>query len=176
MAEELEVLLYGNRELRKKSAPVESFGPELGTLVSHMISAMRRENGIGLAAPQLGVHQRVLIAHPGGHHGPEPLVFVNPEFLNTSSERCGFEEGCLSLPGITANVERPVAVNVRFQDLSGEERVLEDSDLLARILQHEHDHLEGILFVDHLSMLRRKLLAKKLKALAKRGASGASAA
>jgi peptide deformylase len=174
MSDELEILLYGNPELRQKSIPVEAFDEELNRLVDSMMTAMRRENGIGLAAAQVGVHRCVIIAHPGGRHGPQPLAFVNPELLATTAERCSFEEGCLSLPGITAKVDRPVGVRLRYQDLTGQERELEDDDLLARILQHEYDHLGGILFVDHLSLLRRKLIAKKLKALAKRGAAAAA--
>jgi peptide deformylase len=174
MTDELEILVYGNPELRKKSVPVVSFDDDLTRLVHSMMAAMRRENGIGLAAAQVGVHRRIIIAHPGGRHGAQPLAFVNPEFIATASERCSFEEGCLSLPGITAKVDRPVGVRVRYQDPTGQERQLDDDDLLARILQHEHDHLSGILFVDHLSLLRRKLIAKKLKTLAKRGAAAAA--
>lgn len=168
MSDELEVLLYGHPGLRQIAEPVERFDEELARLSDGMVRAMRRENGIGLAAPQVGVLKRMLIAYPGGVHGPDPIVFVNPEILETSGERCGYEEGCLSLPEITAKVDRPVRVKLRYQDLRGDEHAIEDDDLLARIVQHEHDHLEGRLFVDHLSMLRRKLIAKKLKALARR--------
>lgn len=168
MRDELEILLYGHPGLRDTSAPVERFDDRLRDLVDGMVRAMASEQGIGLAAPQVGVLERVLIAQPGGSYGPRVEVLVNPEITFLSEERDGFNEGCLSLPGITADVQRPVRIHVRFQDLDGRERELEDDGLLARIIQHEHDHLEGILFVDHLGMLRRKMIAKKLKALAKR--------
>ena len=172
MNDELEILLYGSAGLRRKSQPVEVFDDALRELVDQMTRAMIREQGIGLAAPQVDVHRRVLVAQPGGQHGMKVYALVNPEFTFLSKERDSFHEGCLSLPDITADVDRPVRVTVRYQDLDGKERELEDDGLLARIVQHEADHLEGILFVDHLSMLRRKLLAKKLKALTKRSRGG----
>jgi len=168
MRDELEILLYGHPRLRETSAPVEVFDDRLRDLVDGMVRAMASERGIGLAAPQVGVLERVLIAQPGGSYGLGVEVLVNPEITFQSQERDGFDEGCLSLPGITADVQRPVRIQVRFQDLDGQERELDDDGLLARIIQHEYDHLEGVLFVDHLGLLRRKLIAKKLKALAKR--------
>ena len=168
MTDDLEILIYGDRGLREISAPVEEFDARLRSLVDGMVRAMAAERGIGLAAPQVGVLRRVLIARPGGSHGPRVEVLVNPEIHFQSEERDGFDEGCLSLPGITAEVQRPVRIRVRYQDLDGAEHELEDDDLLARIIQHEYDHLEGVLFVDHLGVLRRKLIAKKLKALARR--------
>jgi peptide deformylase len=168
MDDELDILLYGSAILRQKCEPVERFDDELRRLNESMARAMIRENGIGLAAPQVGKTLRFLIARPGGSRGLEVFSFVNPEIVFRSREQDDFTEGCLSLPDITADVRRPVSVRVRYQDLEGAEHELEDGDLLARILQHEADHLDGILFVDHLSLLRRKLLAKKLKALAAR--------
>lgn len=168
MTDELAVLLYGHPMLRRTCRAVETFDDGLRSLFDAMARAMVRENGIGLAAPQVGRDLRLLIAQPGGSFGPKIFALVNPEIVFASPERDGFEEGCLSLPDITASVQRPVRIRVRYQDLDGHERELEDDDLLARIVQHEADHLEGILFVDHLSLLKRKLIAKKLRALEKR--------
>jgi peptide deformylase len=172
MTDELEVLLYGSPVLRQACQPVTRFDDELRELVESMARTMIRENGIGLAAPQVGRDLRLIIAQPGQAHGPQVFSFANPEFVRKSTEQDDFTEGCLSLPDITADVRRPVGIKLRYQDLEGNERELEDEGLLARIIQHEADHLDGVLFVDHLSLLRRKLLAKKLKALAKRGRAG----
>lgn len=165
MTDELEIYLYGSDVLRVHCEPVEHFDDSLRGLYEGMVRAMTREEGIGLAAPQVGRVLRFLIARDERGTWPTILPMVNPEIIFLSSERDGFTEGCLSLPGITASVERPVRVKVRFQDLDGNEQELEDDGLLARIIQHEADHLEGMLFVDHLSLLKRKLLSKKLRAL-----------
>jgi len=170
MTDDLEVHVYGSEVLRARCRPVERFDDELRALHDGMVQAMLREDGIGLAAPQVGRDLRMLIARDD--RGPLPSIraFVNPEFLFQSQERDSYCEGCLSLPGITADVMRPVRVKVRYQDLAGAEQEVEDDGLLARILQHESDHLEGILFVDHLPLIKRKLLAKRLKALSRRAA------
>ncbi len=168
MSDELEVYLYGSEILRGHSAPVEDFDDRLRELYNGMVQAMTREDGVGLAAPQVGLSQRFLIARDERGGWPSILPMVNPEILFRSEERCGLSEGCLSLPGITADVQRPVRIRVRYQDLEGQECELEADDWLARIVQHEIDHLEGILFVDHLPLLKRKLMAKKLKELSRR--------
>jgi len=168
VSDPLEILLYGHPTLRESCEAVDRFDDALRTLVHGMEAAMYREDGIGLAAPQVGVCRRVLIAAPAGRRGGPVHHLVNPEIVFLSRERDGFEEGCLSLPEITATVQRPLAVRVRYQDLDGKEHELEDDGLLARIVQHEHDHLDGILFVDHLPLIKRRLLAKRLRALQKR--------
>lgn len=168
MRDELEILLYGDPRLRVHCRAVERFDDELSALVDGMIAAMAREQGIGLAAPQVGRDLRLLVARD--HRGPLPTVrpLVNPRIVFRSPERAGYSEGCLSLPDITADVERPVRIRVEFQDLQGREHQIEDDGLFARIVQHEADHLDGILFVDHLGLVRRKLLARRLRELAKR--------
>lgn len=168
MRDELEVLLYGHPTLRKECSQVEHFDEGLRQLVARMGESMRREQGIGLAAPQVGDTRRVIVAEDRRGGGREVLPLVNPEIVHSGEGRDKFTEGCLSLPDIFADVERPVRIRVRYQDLEGAERELDDDGLLARIVQHEADHLDGILFVDHLSMVRRRLIAKKLKALGKR--------
>jgi len=172
MSDPLEVYLYGSEILRGHARPVERFDDELRELYNGMVQAMTREDGIGLAAPQVGRSLRLLIARDERGDWPSILAMVNPEFLFHSEERAGFQEGCLSLPGVTAEVQRPVRIRARYQDLEGRECELEDDGLLARIVQHEADHLEGILFVDHLPLLKRKLLAKKLKELSRRAKAG----
>ena len=167
MSDELEILLYGHPDLRERCAPVEQFDADLRELVDGMVHAMAKDGGIGLAAPQVGDLRRLLIARDDRGRMPRIMVLVNPEIVSNSNERDSFNEGCLSLPGITADVVRPVRVELNYLDLDGNEHMLSDDGLLSRIVQHELDHLEGILFVDHLPLLRRKLLAKKLKALAR---------
>lgn len=168
MRDELEVYLYGSEILRGHAQAVQSFDDQLRQLYNGMVQAMTREDGIGLAAPQVGQSLRFLIARDERGDWPAILPMANPEILFQSSERAGFNEGCLSLPGITAEVQRPVRIQVRYQDLEGKECELEDDALLARIIQHEADHLDGTLFVDHLPLIKRKLLAKKLKDLSRR--------
>ena len=166
--EELEVLLYGHPTLRVKCAPVETFDDALRGLARRMERTMYAERGIGLAAPQIGVTQRMFLAEDQRDGLPRVTAFVNPEITFLSTERDKYSEGCLSFPNLFADVNRPVRCRVRYQDLEGNERELEDDGLLARIVQHENDHLDGTLFVDHLPMIKRKLMAKKLKELQQR--------
>lgn len=168
MRDELEVLLYGHPALRVRCEPVERFDDELRELARAMERTMIVERGIGLAAPQVGREIRMLLAEDARAGAPRTLVLVNPELTFLSHERDAYQEGCLSLPELFADVNRPVRIRVRFQDLEGREQELEDDGLLARIIQHEADHLEGVLFVDHLSLIKRKLLAGKLKDLQRR--------
>lgn len=168
MVDELEVLLYGHPTLREKATPVEVFDDELREFVRRMEKSMYAERGIGLAAPQVGDLRRIFLAEDARDGLPRVIAFVNPEITFQSSERDKYSEGCLSFPELFADVDRPVRVKVRYQDLDGDEQELEDDGLLARIIQHETDHLDGVLFVDHLSMLKRKLIAKKLKDLQRR--------
>ena len=174
--------------LKQISTPVEKFDDELKTLVADMFETMYEAPGIGLAAIQVGVPLRVLVidlqpedpdAEPevchehGGHHHThqptlkEPRVFINPVILDHSEDLTVYSEGCLSVPEIYAEVERPARIRARWQDLDGN-TLEEDMDgLLAICLQHEMDHLEGILFIDHLSRLKRQMALKKLDKLRK---------
>ncbi len=153
--------------LRLKSAPVEAFDDELRTLVADMFETMYAAPGIGLAAIQVGVPQRVLVIdlqEPGEDGEPvrAPRVFVNPQVVEASDELSVYNEGCLSVPDMYAEVDRPARIRARWQDLDGawHEEVMEG--LLATCLQHEMDHLEGVVFIDHLSRLKREMLLKKL--------------
>jgi peptide deformylase len=183
-----EILEVPDPRLKSVSAPVERFDEDLRTLVADMFDSMYAAHGIGLAAIQVGVPLRVLVidlqpededAEPeectehGGHshtHRPlrkEPRVFVNPEILDPAEEHNVYQEGCLSVPEIYADVERPKACRVRWQDLDGNVHEEEMEGLMAVCIQHEMDHLEGILFIDHLSRLKRSMALKKLEKLRK---------
>lgn len=164
------VLVYGDPILRRKSAPVNGDLESLRPLVRDMFETMYDEPGIGLAAPQVGVSQRLVVIaavadDEAGEHVGQPLALVNPEILSASEVVVPYEEGCLSVPEVTEVVERPAAIRFRYTTLEGEVVERDAAGLLARVLQHEIDHLDGILFVDRLSLLKRQLLRKQLQKL-----------
>ena len=163
MPQDLEVLLYGHPGLREKCAPVEAFDDSLRELASRMQRSMIMERGVGLAAPQVGRRVRLILAEDRRGPRTKTLVLVNPEIVEASPEQRTYNEGCLSLPELFADVKRPARVRVSYQDLQGVEHEVEDDGLLARIIQHEMDHLDGVLFVDHLSALKKKIIARKLR-------------
>jgi peptide deformylase len=153
--------------LRLKSAPVEAFDDELRTLVADMFETMYAAPGIGLAAIQVGVPRRVLVIdlqEPGEDGEPvrAPRLFVNPQLVEASDELSVYNEGCLSVPDLYAEVDRPARIRARWQDLDGAWHEEAMEGLLATCLQHEMDHLEGVVFIDHLSRLKREMLLKKL--------------
>ncbi|MFA7603082.1 MAG: peptide deformylase [Novosphingobium sp.] len=183
-----EIIEIPDPRLKQISKPVEAFDDALRTLVADMFETMYDAPGIGLAAIQVGVPLRVLVidlqpddpdAEPevctahGDHehtHQPtkkEPRVFINPELLDPSEELSVYNEGCLSVPEIYAEVERPARIRARWQDIDGKVHEEEMDGLLATCLQHEMDHLEGVLFIDHLSRLKRQMAIKKLEKLRK---------
>ena len=183
-----EILEVPDPRLKTVSTPVESFDEELRTLVADMFETMYAAHGIGLAAIQVGIPKRVLVidlqpededAEPeectehGGHshtHRPlkrEPRVFVNPEILDPAEDLNIYQEGCLSVPEIYADVDRPARCRVRWQDLDGQFHEEEMEGLMATCIQHEMDHLEGVLFIDHLSRLKKAMALKKLEKLRK---------
>src|SRR3954447_9200674 len=154
--------------LRRKSSPVEEITPELGTLIDDMFETMYEAPGIGLAAIQVGVPKRILVIdlqepkEEGGEPVRDPRVFINPEILRASDQEVPYTEGCLSVPDQYAEVDRPDRIRARWLDLDGKTHEEEIEGLLATCLQHEMDHLEGILFIDHLSRLKREMILKKL--------------
>ena len=157
--------------LRQISRPVETFDDELKTLISDMFETMYHAPGIGLAAVQVGVPIRLLVmdlqerADPEDPESPvvkEPRIFINPEILWASETTVPYTEGCLSVPDQYAEVDRPDRIRARWLDLDGKAHEEEIVGLLATCLQHEMDHLEGILFIDHLSRLKREMILKKL--------------
>ncbi len=161
----LPIIKIGHPTLRKVAEPVAAFDQELRELAENMIETMRVNEGIGLAAPQVNVSQRLFVIDLNLiDEELEAKAYVNPEILASSgSEK--FEEGCLSIPGIRADVVRPTHIKVRYQTLEGETVEEEMEGLLSRVFQHEYDHLEGILFVDLISPLQKKLLGTKLQEL-----------
>ena len=158
-----EIIEAPDPRLKTTSRPVERVDDQLRALMDDMLETMYAAPGIGLAAIQIGEPKRVIVmdlAREG--EPPQPRYFVNPEILSTSDDLSTFEEGCLSVPDLYEDVERPARCRVRYLDYQGEIREEECEGLLATCLQHEMDHLEGILFIDHLSKLKRSMVLKKL--------------
>lgn len=156
MAEKLEFQLtrYPEPVLRKPALAVERFDAELSETVAAMLELMYRSKGVGLAAPQVGLNRRILVLDPAGSpDDPEsaPLVLVNPTVLELSGEATVYEEGCLSFPGIFAEVRRPDRCRVRAYTTAGEPFEAEYESFKSRVVQHEYDHLEGVLLVDRMS-------------------------
>lgn len=160
------VTLGGDREdeLRTPALPFSQVDGETEALAELMIETMRAGGGVGLAGPQVGVDRRIFVTEAPGE---APRVFINPEIIRTSPDLVVYEEGCLSLPGVFAEVVRPEQISIQALDRRGKSFVLDAAGFLARVIQHEYDHLRGILFVDHLSDQKRekvlKLYRKKMK-------------
>ncbi|MBY5366890.1 peptide deformylase [Rhizobium leguminosarum] len=154
--------------LRQLSKPIERVDADLQRLADDMLETMYDAPGIGLAAIQIGVPRRMLVIDIS-REGEEkqPQVFINPEILTSSDERSVYEEGCLSIPDYYAEVERPAVVLVKYLDRNGKEQTVEADGLLATCLQHEIDHLNGVLFIDHISRLKREMVIKKFTKAAK---------
>lgn len=150
--------------LRAKSKPVEGVTPELARLMDDMLETMYKAPGIGLAAPQINLPIRLIVmdtASKQDNEAPDPIIMINPEVVESSSERSVYEEGCLSIPEFYAEVERPAKVRVNYRDKKGKPQTRLCEGLLATVVQHEIDHLNGILFIDYLSRLRRDRVIKK---------------
>ncbi len=162
---------YPHPILRQKAKPVETVDEELRRFLDDMLETMYADKGVGLAAPQVGVSKRVIVIDTHQHEEDEsgdfrpgqPMYLLNPEIVWHSEETILFCEGCLSVPGQNADVERFQSVRVKYLDYDGNPQEIEASDYEAVVLQHEIDHLDGILYIDHLSRLKRDMLLKKLK-------------
>jgi len=167
------IVVYGDAVLRKKAEPIGPDYPELKEFLTDFWETMYFADGVGLAAPQVGRSIRlfVLDASSGAEDDPSlqdfKKVFINPEILESSGESRVFEEGCLSLPEIRENVTRPETVRIKYVDETFTEHEETYTGFVARIIQHEYDHLEGIMFVDYLSPLKRKLLRNRLLNISK---------
>jgi len=162
---ELPIIKLGHPTLRKVAKPVEEFDDSLKRLVDNMIETMRVNEGIGLAAPQLNLLDRLFVIDKKLINEEwEAQVYINPKILSTEGSDL-FEEGCLSIPGIRAEVERSFKIKVSYQTVQGEEIIEQLEGLHARVFQHEYDHLEGVLFIDRLPILTRKLLEPQIKDL-----------
>lgn len=163
LAPTLQILVAPQAILRAKARPVRPGDDDLvRALVPEMLAAMYAAPGIGLAAPQIGKGLRLAVIDLQLDEKPAPLYLINPEIVGLSEETSLREEGCLSLPGQYADVTRPAQVKVRYVDLDGSKREIEADGLLSACLQHEIDHLDGVLFVDHLSALKRNMIMRRL--------------
>ncbi len=163
----LKLYEYPDEVLRQKCERVSKVDDELRKFLDDMLETMYVDKGCGLAAPQVGVTKRIIVLDPNPSDedlsARRPMYLVNPEIIWRSEEKVLFNEGCLSLPDQRAEVERHERVRVRFTDYNGKEQEILADELLAIILQHEIDHLDGILYIDHLSRLKRSRLLKKLE-------------
>jgi peptide deformylase len=158
-----DILILPDRRLRQVSEPVKKIDAGIRELVEDMFETMYDAPGIGLAAIQIGTPKRVVTMDLAKKDDPRnPQVFINPEIVWASDEKAIYEEGCLSIPEYYGDVERPAQVKVQYLDLEGKTHELEASGLLATCLQHEIDHLNGVLFIDHLSKLKRDRVLKKV--------------
>ena len=163
------ILKYGAPELRKVSEPVDHFSGDLEKLVKDMIETMYGSPGIGLAAPQIGINIRLTtIDLSVGEETNKLIVLCNPEIISAEGTQKN-DEGCLSIPDFSDTISRPLKMVVRGQNLNGDEVKIDAEGLLARCLSHEIDHLNGVLFVDHLSPLKRSLIRNRIKKLTKAG-------
>lgn len=172
----LTILTAPDPRLREVSKPVEVVDDALRALMDDMLETMYEAQGIGLAAIQVGVAKRVIVMDLVGKDDedkePEPRYFVNPEILNPAEETNVYQEGCLSVPEFFDEVERPATCRIKFLDYHGQEQVVDADGMLATCMQHEMDHLEGILFIDHLSRLKRERILKKIKKERRLAAAG----
>ena len=159
------ILIHPDPRLKKVCDPVSTFDAELAKLADDMLETMYDAPGIGLAAPQVGVMSQLLVMDCVKDGAPEPMVLINPKVVWESETRNVYEEGCLSIPGQYADVERPSMVRVTWQDVSGKEHEQEFDDLWATCVQHEIDHLHGVLFIDYLKPLKRQMITRKMQKL-----------
>ena len=157
------ILVEPDIVLRQKSQPVNIVGPDEKKLMNDMLDTMYAANGIGLAAIQIGVPQRIIVMDISrDKENKNPMYFVNPVIKNRDLEKSIYEEGCLSVPNQFAEIERSCKCEVDYLDYNGKKEILKAEGLLATCIQHEIDHLEGILFIDYLSKLKRSMIVKKL--------------
>ncbi len=164
-----EVVKYPDPVLAKPGAPITVFDAKLKTLVDEMFESMYAAQGIGLAAPQISISQRLTVIDCSFKKNPEEkIVLINPEIIEREGKQVE-EEGCLSLPDIREKVQRAAWVKVKAQNVTGEWFEVEGEELLARAMQHEIDHLDGILFIDRLSRLKRDLVLRRIKKMQKNG-------
>ena len=165
-----DILSLPDKRLRLKSEPVTAITPEIRALTEDMFQTMYDAPGIGLAAIQIGVPTRIVTMDLSKKEDEDlkPRVFINPEIISASEELSTYEEGCLSIPEYYEEVERPAKVRIRYMDLDGKTHEEDAEGLLATCIQHEIDHLNGVLFIDHLSKLKRDRVIKKFTKAAKR--------
>ena len=157
------ILTEPNKILRQKSLPVEKVDGDLQKLMDDMLETMYAAPGIGLAAIQVGVPKRIIVLDIASKEEPRnPMYFINPEIIEKSKDLSRYEEGCLSVPGQFAEINRPEKCHIKYLDYYGQPKELRAEGMLATCIQHEIDHLEGILFIDYLSKLKKSMIVKKL--------------
>ncbi|HBM11699.1 MAG TPA: peptide deformylase [Rhodospirillaceae bacterium] len=162
----LPILVAPHPVLKKKCTPVEAVDGHIRRVLDDMLETMYDAPGIGLAAPQIGLAKRMLVVDCAGRgETPQPMKIINPEIIAESDELASYEEGCLSFPEQYADVKRPARVTVKYLDETGTEQTLDADGLLATCIQHEIDHLDGVVFVDHISSLKRGMIMRKLQKL-----------
>lgn len=167
----LPITLYGDKILRKKVNSVKEVDLKIIELIKNMFDTMRNAGGVGLAANQIGVNKSIFIVDISQNEGYEdykPMVFINPRIIDKSEEKIVIEEGCLSIPDVRAPVIRPEKIQIAYQDTDLNEHVISAEKLFSRVIQHEYDHLQGILFIDKLTEEERKKLKKDLENIKKR--------
>lgn len=169
----LPIVAYGDSVLRKKAAPITKDYPELAKLIENMWDTMERSRGVGLAAPQINKSIRLFIIDSSKMYDEDEAnkgtkeVFINAEIINEEGEEWKFEEGCLSIPGIREDVYRKPTVTIKYLNENFVEQTKTFDDLTARVIQHEYDHIEGILFIDHIKSIRKSMLKGKLDNISK---------
>jgi peptide deformylase len=156
----MDILTLGNELLHQKAAPVKDINEDIKNIADEMIAALHVGNGVGLAGPQIGFMKRMFVVHV---EGDVPRVFINPSIIATSQETVKYEEGCLSIPGVWADVIRPKSLQVQAWNEKGRPFTMETDGILARVILHEYDHLEGMLFIDRLSEAKRNRLLAKME-------------
>ncbi|RPI72290.1 MAG: peptide deformylase [Ignavibacteriales bacterium] len=161
----LPITLYGDKILRKKTGKVTEIDNETIELIRDMFATMRNANGIGLAANQVGVDKQIFIidiSRVEGFEEAKPMTIINPRIIGRSEKNNKMEEGCLSIPDIRVDIERPEEITITFQDVDLNEHTITSDDVFARVMQHEYDHLQGILFIDYLTEDQKKEFKKDL--------------
>jgi len=157
------ILTEPNKILRQKSILVKKVNKEIQTLMDDMLETMYAAPGIGLAAIQIGVPKKIIVLDIArDYESKKPMYFINPEIVSSSKNKVAYEEGCLSVPGQFAEIERPEQCHIKYLDYNGQKKELNAQGLLATCIQHEMDHLKGILFIDYLSKFKKTLIVKKL--------------
>jgi len=158
-----QILTEPNKILRQKSLPVDNVNKDTQILMDDMLETMYAAPGIGLAAIQVGIPKRIIVLDIEKKEGQKnPLFFINPEIIEKSKNLSTYEEGCLSVPGQFAEIERPDRCHIKYLDYNGEKKEINAKGMLATCIQHEMDHLEGVLFIDYLSKLKKSMIIKKL--------------
>ncbi|MDR0323668.1 MAG: peptide deformylase [Treponema sp.] len=162
----MQIITLGSELLRQKADKIDKFDEETLNIKKQMLEILVKDKGVGLAGPQIGIMKRIFVVHI---QNDTERVFINPSILETSHETCKYEEGCLSVPGVYANVIRSESVKIHAWNEKGRPFTLEASGLLARVIQHEYDHLEGVLFLDYLPENKKKKLIEKFEKISGKG-------